>query len=95
VFLTTVFHAPPNVSAQAVDAAARRLGLVAVSSQNLTLSGGTLFHFRIDNGRRQVVFDLLAEPACGEAAGKMFSTGIQADAGTIKNLPEVHTRSRC
>ena len=27
--------------------------------------------------------------------GKMFSTGIQADAETIKNLPEVHTRSRC
>ena len=47
-----VFHAPSNVSAQAVDAAARRLGLVAVSSQNLTLSGGTLFRFRIDNGRQ-------------------------------------------
>jgi hypothetical protein len=27
--------------------------------------------------------------------GKMFSTGIEADAETIKNLPEVHTRSRC
>jgi hypothetical protein len=23
-----------------------------VSSQNLTLSGGTLFHFRIENGRQ-------------------------------------------
>jgi hypothetical protein len=32
-----VFHAPANVSAQAVDAAARRLGLVAVGSENLTL----------------------------------------------------------
>jgi hypothetical protein len=58
-----VFHAPSNVSAQAVDAAARRLGLVAVSSQNLTLSGGTLFHFRIDNGRQvsDVVRELEAE----------------------------------
>ena len=54
-----VFHAPSNVSAQAVDAAARRLGLVAVSSQNLTLSGGTLFHFRIDNGRQ--VSDVVRE----------------------------------
>jgi hypothetical protein len=58
-----VFHAPANVSAQAVDAAARRLGLVNVSSQNLTLSGGTLFHFRIDNGRQvsDVVRELEAE----------------------------------
>jgi hypothetical protein len=58
-----VFHAPSNVSAQAVDAAARRLGLVTVSSQNLTLSGGTLFHFRIDNGRQvsDVVRELEAE----------------------------------
>jgi subtilisin family serine protease len=58
-----VFHVPSNVPPQAVDAAARRLGLVAVGSQNLTLSGGTLFHFRIDNGRQvsDVVRDLEAE----------------------------------
>jgi hypothetical protein len=58
-----VFHAPANVSAQAVDAAARRLGLVAVSSENLALSGGTLFHFRIDNRRQvsDVVRELEAE----------------------------------
>ena len=54
-----VFHAPSNVSAQAVEAAARRHGLVTVSSQNLTLSGGTLFHFRIDNGRQ--VSDVVRE----------------------------------
>jgi hypothetical protein len=56
-------QAPSNVSAQEVDAAARRLGLVAISSQNLTLSGGTLFHFRIDNGRKvsDVVRELEAE----------------------------------
>jgi hypothetical protein len=58
-----VFHAQANVSAQVIDAAARRLGLVAVSSENLTLSGGTLFHFRIDNGRQvsDVVRELEAE----------------------------------
>jgi hypothetical protein len=27
--------------------------------------------------------------------GKMFSTGIQADAETVKSLPQVQTRSRC
>jgi hypothetical protein len=54
-----VFRAPSNVSAQAVNAMARRLGLVAISSQNLTLSGGTLFHFRIDNGRQ--VSDVVRE----------------------------------
>jgi hypothetical protein len=58
-----VLHAPSNVLAQAVDAAARRLGLVWVSSQNSTLSGGTTFHFRIDNGRpvSDVVRELEAE----------------------------------
>jgi subtilisin family serine protease len=58
-----VFHAPSGVAPQTVDAAARRLGLTAVSSQSLTLSGGTLFHFRIDNGRSvsDVVRDLEAE----------------------------------
>jgi subtilisin family serine protease len=58
-----VFHVPSDVSPQRVDAAARRLGLVAVSSQNLTISGGTLFHFRIDNGRQvsDVVRDLETE----------------------------------
>jgi hypothetical protein len=54
-----VFLAPSNVSAQAVDAMARRLGLVPISSQNLTLSDGTLFHFRIDNGRQ--VSDVVRE----------------------------------
>jgi hypothetical protein len=58
-----VFHVPSAVAPQTVDAAARRLGLIAVSSQSLTLSGGTLFHFRIDSGRpvSDVVRDLEAE----------------------------------
>jgi len=55
-----VFHVPPNVPPATVDAAARRLGLVTVASHNLSLSGGTLLHFRIDNGRpvSDVVRDL-------------------------------------
>ena len=46
-----VFHVAPNVAPATVDAAARRLGLVTVASHNLSLSGGTLLHLRIDNGR--------------------------------------------
>ncbi|MBV9971021.1 MAG: S8 family serine peptidase [Xanthobacteraceae bacterium] len=46
-----VLHVAPNVSQATIDAAARRLGLVTVASHNLSLSGGTLLHFRIDNGR--------------------------------------------
>jgi hypothetical protein len=54
-----VLHTSSNVSARAVDAAAKRLGLIAINSQNLTLSGGTLFQFRIDNGRQ--VSDVMRE----------------------------------
>jgi hypothetical protein len=52
-FLTNemVFHVDRNVSPQTVDAVARRLGLATVASQGFGLSGGTLFRFRITNGR--------------------------------------------
>jgi hypothetical protein len=52
-FLTNemVFHVPPNVSLQTVDTVARRLGLSTVASQSFNLSGGTLFRFRITDGR--------------------------------------------
>jgi hypothetical protein len=52
-FLTNemVFHVPPNVSPQAVDTVARRLGLSTIASQSFNLSGGTLFRFRITDGR--------------------------------------------
>jgi hypothetical protein len=52
-FLTSemVFHVPPNVSAQTVDALARRLNLSTVATHSFNLSGGTLFRFRINDGR--------------------------------------------
>jgi hypothetical protein len=52
-FLTNemVFHVPANVSPQTVDTIARRLGLSTVASQSFNLSGGTLFRFRITDGR--------------------------------------------
>ena len=45
-----IVHVGPEVSPQALDAAARRLGLTAVSTQNLALSGGRLVHFRLPRG---------------------------------------------
>ncbi|MBO0758691.1 MAG: S8 family serine peptidase, partial [Bradyrhizobiaceae bacterium] len=58
-----VFHVNPNVSPQAVEAAARRLGLSTVDSENLSLTGGTLVHFHVHNGRPvpDVIRELEAE----------------------------------
>ncbi len=52
-FLTNemVFHVPANVSPQTVDTLARRLNLSTVSTHSFNLSGGTLFRFRITDGR--------------------------------------------
>jgi subtilisin family serine protease len=46
-----IVHVGADVSPQALDAAARRLGLTPIGSQNLELSGGRLVHFRIANGQ--------------------------------------------
>jgi subtilisin family serine protease len=58
-----VFHVNPNVSPQAVQAAARKLGLSTVASESFSLTGGTLVHFRIGNGRPvpDVIRELEAE----------------------------------
>lgn len=45
-----VLHVGSEVSPQALDAAARRLGLTAIGIQNLALSGGRLVHFRVARG---------------------------------------------
>ena len=46
-----VFHVAPNVSRQAVDNVARKLGLSTVDLHNVALTGGTLFRFRVADGR--------------------------------------------
>src|SRR5579862_4537268 len=52
-FLTNemVFHVDRSVSPQTVDAVARRLGLSTIAMQDLRISGGTLFRFRVPDGR--------------------------------------------
>jgi subtilisin family serine protease len=46
-----IVHVGSEVSPQALDAAVRRLGLTPIGSQDLSLSGGRLVHFRIANGQ--------------------------------------------
>jgi Subtilase family len=58
-----VFRVGANVSPQAVDAAVRRLGLSTVATQESGLTGGTLYHLRVADGRQvaEVVRALEAE----------------------------------
>jgi hypothetical protein len=46
-----VFHADPNVSPQTIANAAHRLGLSTIDQENLSLTGGTLIHFHVADGR--------------------------------------------
>ena len=46
-----VVHVGADVSPQALNAAAQRLGLTAIGSRDLSLSGGRLMHFRLPDGR--------------------------------------------
>ncbi len=47
-----IVHVDAGVSPQALDAAARRLGLTAIGSQPLGVTGGTLVHFRLADGQQ-------------------------------------------
>ena len=46
-----VFRVGPNVSPQAMQAAMQRHGLTPISSENMGLAGGTVYHFRVASSR--------------------------------------------
>ncbi len=46
-----VFHVAPTVSRETVDNVARKLGLSTLGSHSSALTGGTLFRFRVAEGR--------------------------------------------
>src|SRR5262249_55243691 len=46
-----VFHVASNVPRHRVDDVARKLGLSTIGLQNFALTGGTMFHFRVAQGR--------------------------------------------
>jgi hypothetical protein len=47
-----IVHVEAGVSPQALDAAARRLGLTPIGSQPLAVTGGMLVHFRLGSGQQ-------------------------------------------
>jgi hypothetical protein len=46
-----VLRIGPNVSRQTLDDTARRLGLVTISAQDIGITGGTIYHFRLAGAR--------------------------------------------
>jgi hypothetical protein len=58
-----VFRVGPNVSPQALQAAMQRHGLTPISSENVGLAGGTLYHFQVAGGRPvgQVIREMEAD----------------------------------
>src|SRR5215470_15167308 len=46
-----VFRVGPNASPQALQAAMQRHGLTPISSENMGLAGGTVYHFQVTSGR--------------------------------------------
>ncbi|MCC6779292.1 MAG: S8 family serine peptidase [Hyphomicrobiales bacterium] len=71
-----MFHIGANVPQTRIDAVARRLGLSAVASQSSDLTGGTLVHFRLADGRQvaEVVRALEAENIGAAAPNYVYTT---------------------
>jgi hypothetical protein len=82
-----VFHSGANVSPQAVEAAARRLGLTPLGAQSLTLTGGRLFRFRLGEGRQvaDAVRALEAEKLGTAQPNYVYS--LQQSAAAAPTLP--------
>ncbi len=93
-----VFHVGANVSQQQIDTVARRLGLNAIASENSGLTGGTLLHFRVADGRQvaEVVRALEAENI-GTASPNYVYTTVQDDnlaARTATGNPDQYVVSK-
>jgi Subtilase family len=78
-----VFHVGANVSRQAVDDVARRLGLSTVEAETSSLTEGTLFRFRVADGRQvaEAVRALEAENLGTAQPNYVFT--LQQDAATL------------
>jgi hypothetical protein len=82
-----IVHVGADVSPQTLDAAARRLGLTSIGSQNLSFSDGRLVHFRVANGQQvaDAVRALEAEKIGIAQPNYVFS--LQQDARAPVPLP--------
>ncbi len=82
-----IVHVGAEVSPQALDAAARRLGLTQIGSQNLALSGGRLVHFRVVNGQVADAVRMLEAEKIGIAQPN-YIFQLQQDAHILAPLPK-------
>ena len=82
-----IVHVGADVSPQALDAAARRLGLTQIGSQNLALSGGRLVHFRVVNGQVADAVRMLEAEKIGIAQPN-YIFQLQQDAHVSAPLPK-------
>jgi subtilisin family serine protease len=80
-----VVHVGPDVSPQVLDAAARRLGLTAISSQNLALSGGRMVHFRVRGDVSDAIRTLEADKIGIAQPNYLFE--LQQDVHMVAALP--------
>jgi subtilisin family serine protease len=80
-----VVHVDPDVSPQVLDAAARRLGLTAISSQNLALSGGRMVHFRVRGDVSDAIRTLEADKIGIAQPNYLFE--LQQDVHMVAALP--------
>jgi hypothetical protein len=80
-----VFRVGPNVSPQALQAAMQRHGLTPISSENVGLAGGTIYHFQVAGGQPvgQVIRAMEAENIGIPSANytyQLFQTGNEQPA---------------
>ena len=80
-----VFHVGANVSREAVDNVARRLGLSTAGSQASALTGGTIYRFNVSGGRQMAdVVRALEAERIGIAQPNYVYRTIQS---TTKDVP--------
>jgi hypothetical protein len=80
-----VFHVGANVSREAVDNVARRLGLSTAGSQASALTGGTIYRFNVSGGRQMAdVVRALEAERIGVAQPNYVYRTIQS---TTKDVP--------
>ena len=82
-----IFHSGANVSPQAVEAAARRVGLTPLGAQSLTLTGGKLFRFRLGEGRQVADAVRALEAEKLGTAQPNYVYRLQQNAGSAPMLP--------
>jgi subtilisin family serine protease len=84
-----VFRVGPNASPQALQAAMQRHGLTPISSENMGLAGGTVYHFQVTSGRPvgDVIRAMEAENLGVPSANYMFTLSQEQNEQPAKEEP--------